>query len=246
MGTKERERLLGGWRCLAAGWAGGRRRRQGGRSGALGCTLLSARWARFASAGGRCAGIIQGTRPMQTAPAPIAFPQPPPCPTTRPPAHLPACSPTRPPGRPPPAPPRPLCSPPTALRLLEEFVDLEEGDTIIQNGANSNVGKVCGWVGGGAGQAAGREEKGGEERGQGRGQGRAVSGRLPCQWQTGQGRAGGVSQGQRAPGWMEPVLQGRAGRAQAQAPPHPPGPSCQRSSPSLALLPCPARPPLPR
>jgi NADPH:quinone reductase-like Zn-dependent oxidoreductase len=38
--------------------------------------------------------------------------------------------------------PCPACSPPTALRLLEEFVQLEEGDTIIQNGANSAVGKV--------------------------------------------------------------------------------------------------------
>ena len=34
------------------------------------------------------------------------------------------------------------CSPPTALRLLEEFVSLEAGDTVIQNGANSAVGKV--------------------------------------------------------------------------------------------------------
>ena len=36
-----------------------------------------------------------------------------------------------------------LCvSPPTALRLLEEFVDLAEGDVVIQNGANSAVGQV--------------------------------------------------------------------------------------------------------
>lgn len=39
------------------------------------------------------------------------------------------------------------CSPPTALRLLEEFVRLEKGDTIVQNGANSNVGKVSGGEG---------------------------------------------------------------------------------------------------
>ncbi len=36
----------------------------------------------------------------------------------------------------------PVCSPPTALRMLEEFVDLKEGDVIVQNGANSAVGQV--------------------------------------------------------------------------------------------------------
>ncbi|GAB4818504.1 hypothetical protein N2152v2_005550 [Parachlorella kessleri] len=35
-----------------------------------------------------------------------------------------------------------VVNPPTALRLLEEFVTLEAGDTVIQNGANSAVGKV--------------------------------------------------------------------------------------------------------
>lgn len=34
------------------------------------------------------------------------------------------------------------CSPPTAVRLLEEFVQLQEGDTLVQNGATSNVGRV--------------------------------------------------------------------------------------------------------
>ena len=34
-------------------------------------------------------------------------------------------------------------SPPTALRILEEFVDLKEGDVVVQNGANSAVGQVC-------------------------------------------------------------------------------------------------------
>ena len=34
------------------------------------------------------------------------------------------------------------CSPPTALHLLEDFVDLQEGDVVIQNGANSIVGQV--------------------------------------------------------------------------------------------------------
>lgn len=35
-----------------------------------------------------------------------------------------------------------LHSPPTAVRLLDEFVQLAEGDTIVQNGATSNVGRV--------------------------------------------------------------------------------------------------------
>ena len=32
-------------------------------------------------------------------------------------------------------------SPPTALRMLEEYVALQPGDTVIQNGANSAVGR---------------------------------------------------------------------------------------------------------
>ena len=35
-----------------------------------------------------------------------------------------------------------LCSPPTAVRLLDEFVHLAEGDTLVQNGATSAVGRV--------------------------------------------------------------------------------------------------------
>lgn len=35
-----------------------------------------------------------------------------------------------------------VCSPPTALRLLEDTVDLREGDVVVQNGANSAVGQV--------------------------------------------------------------------------------------------------------
>ena len=31
-------------------------------------------------------------------------------------------------------------NPCTAVRLLEDFVDLQPGDTIVQNGANSTVG----------------------------------------------------------------------------------------------------------
>lgn len=38
--------------------------------------------------------------------------------------------------------PPPPCSPPTAVRLLDEFVQLAEGDTLVQNGATSNVGRV--------------------------------------------------------------------------------------------------------
>jgi Zn-dependent alcohol dehydrogenase len=34
-----------------------------------------------------------------------------------------------------------VINPPTALRLLEEYVHLEPGDTVIQTGANSAVGK---------------------------------------------------------------------------------------------------------
>ena len=34
------------------------------------------------------------------------------------------------------------CSPPSALRMLDEFVDLSEGDVVVQNGANSAVGQV--------------------------------------------------------------------------------------------------------
>jgi len=33
-------------------------------------------------------------------------------------------------------------SPPTAVCLLERFVDLQEGDVIVQNGANSSVGQA--------------------------------------------------------------------------------------------------------
>ncbi|PIO53334.1 GroES-like protein, partial [Teladorsagia circumcincta] len=33
-------------------------------------------------------------------------------------------------------------NPPTAYRMLKDFVDLKPGDTIIQNGANSAVGKA--------------------------------------------------------------------------------------------------------
>jgi hypothetical protein len=44
---------------------------------------------------------------------------------------------------PPPFPPPILpCSPPTAVRLLEEFVHLAAGDCLVQNGATSHVGKV--------------------------------------------------------------------------------------------------------
>lgn len=32
-------------------------------------------------------------------------------------------------------------NPPTAYRILNDFVDLNPGDSIIQNGANSNVGQ---------------------------------------------------------------------------------------------------------
>ena len=35
-----------------------------------------------------------------------------------------------------------VSSPPTALCLLERFVDLQEGDVVVQNGANSSVGQV--------------------------------------------------------------------------------------------------------
>lgn len=38
------------------------------------------------------------------------------------------------------------CSPPTALCMLEQFVALKEGDTVIQNGATSAVGQVRPWV----------------------------------------------------------------------------------------------------
>jgi hypothetical protein len=34
------------------------------------------------------------------------------------------------------------CSPVSAMRMLEEFVDLESGDCMIQNGANSAVGRA--------------------------------------------------------------------------------------------------------
>lgn len=33
-------------------------------------------------------------------------------------------------------------NPPTAYRMLKDFVDLKPGDTVIQNGANSAVGKA--------------------------------------------------------------------------------------------------------
>lgn len=36
----------------------------------------------------------------------------------------------------------PACSPPTALAMLENFVQLRPGDTVIQNGATSAVGQV--------------------------------------------------------------------------------------------------------
>ena len=36
---------------------------------------------------------------------------------------------------------RVCCSPPTALRMLEEYVALQPGDTVVQNGANSAVGR---------------------------------------------------------------------------------------------------------
>lgn len=36
----------------------------------------------------------------------------------------------------------PRRSPPTAVRLLDEFVQLGEGDTLVQSGATSHVGKV--------------------------------------------------------------------------------------------------------
>ncbi|KAK9798191.1 hypothetical protein WJX73_001817 [Symbiochloris irregularis] len=36
-----------------------------------------------------------------------------------------------------------LCiNPPTAMRMLEEFVDLDPGDVVVQNGANSAVGRM--------------------------------------------------------------------------------------------------------
>lgn len=35
-----------------------------------------------------------------------------------------------------------VVNPPTAVRLLEEFVQLAEGDTLVQNGATSHVGKL--------------------------------------------------------------------------------------------------------
>ena len=35
-----------------------------------------------------------------------------------------------------------LCSPATAVCLLQDFVDLQPGDVVLQNGANSSVGKV--------------------------------------------------------------------------------------------------------
>lgn len=33
-------------------------------------------------------------------------------------------------------------NPPTAYRMLKDFVDLKKGDTVIQNGANSGVGQA--------------------------------------------------------------------------------------------------------
>ena len=36
----------------------------------------------------------------------------------------------------------PDCSPPTAIRMLEEFVNLQRGDVVIQNGSNSAVGRL--------------------------------------------------------------------------------------------------------
>ena len=38
-----------------------------------------------------------------------------------------------------------LCSPPTAMRLLSDVVELQPGDVVVQNGANSVVGQV-GWA----------------------------------------------------------------------------------------------------
>jgi len=35
-----------------------------------------------------------------------------------------------------------MCSPPSAIRLLEDMVHLKEGDVVVQNGANSIVGQV--------------------------------------------------------------------------------------------------------
>lgn len=35
------------------------------------------------------------------------------------------------------------CSPPTALCMLEAIVQLQPGDTVVQNGATSAVGQVC-------------------------------------------------------------------------------------------------------
>ena len=35
-----------------------------------------------------------------------------------------------------------LCSPVSAMRMLEEYVDLESGDVVVQNGANSAVGRA--------------------------------------------------------------------------------------------------------
>jgi NADPH:quinone reductase-like Zn-dependent oxidoreductase len=36
-----------------------------------------------------------------------------------------------------------LCSPATALLMLESIVDLQPGDVVVQNGATSAVGQVC-------------------------------------------------------------------------------------------------------
>lgn len=33
-------------------------------------------------------------------------------------------------------------NPPTAYRMLKDFVDLKPGDTVMQNGANSAVGRA--------------------------------------------------------------------------------------------------------
>ena len=35
-----------------------------------------------------------------------------------------------------------LVNPPTAYRMLKDFVKLKPGDTVIQNGANSAVGQA--------------------------------------------------------------------------------------------------------
>ena len=35
-----------------------------------------------------------------------------------------------------------ITSPPSALSMLEKFVNLQRGDVVIQNGANSAVGQV--------------------------------------------------------------------------------------------------------